>query len=135
LLKDVTSGALRKKGFGVGARAMRDGTDGKGFELGDSDDDEDMIRRIKAKYEKYNRRTKDEMEDASIEQRYAANPETAAFAESLSVGFEDMKDYLEDQEEEGDEERRDESHLHEIDELVSNSHYINPHEIDSVCEM
>jgi hypothetical protein len=71
LLNDVTSGALRKKGFGVALRANRyEGASGKGFELEDSDDDEAMIRRLKTRYAKYHRPTQQEDEDKTALEKY-----------------------------------------------------------------
>ncbi|KAJ3227801.1 hypothetical protein HK099_000055 [Clydaea vesicula] len=91
IIRDVTSGALRKKGFGVAARANRERS-GNGFELDDSDDDEEMINRIKNKLAKYNKI--DKSDKLTNMERYAINPETASFAEHFSVEFGDMEGYL-----------------------------------------
>lgn len=95
----MTSGALRKKGFGVAARAARES--GKGFELVDSDDDEELIRRIKMRYSKYISKNKGG-EGTTISEKYAANPRTAAFAQAMNIDFDDMGGYLQAEEEENE---------------------------------
>ena len=85
LLKDVTSGALRKRGFGVNQRALRlNGGISKGFEF-DDEDDTDIIARLKSRYSRYVRNGEgddgDELygDDMTGAERYVANPETAVF--------------------------------------------------------
>ncbi len=70
MLNDVTSGALRKKGFGVAARMSRLGLT-KGLDYEDSDDDDAILQRIRSRLNQYGKREAEEdflegMEGADI---------------------------------------------------------------------
>ncbi|KAJ3083961.1 hypothetical protein HK102_000815, partial [Quaeritorhiza haematococci] len=103
LLKDVTSGALRKRGFGVAARASRRETTigDKGADMlmnDDSDDDEAILQRIRSKLRRIAKPVKkdeDDDDEAPALRKLATNPETAAFAKCFDVSL-DTQGFLSD---------------------------------------
>lgn len=96
MLNDVTSGALRKRGFGAASRAMRMGGALKGFEF-DDEDDADILARIKNRFGRFMNRDRDFIEnELTGVEMYAVNPETARFAKCFQNVF-DNDGFLSDE--------------------------------------
>ncbi|KAJ3290554.1 hypothetical protein HK104_006691 [Borealophlyctis nickersoniae] len=87
LMKDVTSGNLRKK------KSHRDGA-GKGFDMMDGDDvNQVILESIRARHFRSRSGDDEDDEDMSPLEKYASKPETAAFAKCFSF-VEDKAGFL-----------------------------------------
>ncbi|KAL2916827.1 hypothetical protein HK105_203606 [Polyrhizophydium stewartii] len=101
LLRDVTSGNLRK-------RAKRNDPSGKGYDIEDSDEEnEAILRRIREQF-KPKRTGKDGVDDEDDDivrslDKLASNPRTSAFAKSLSAGMTDEGGLLSSESDDGGE--------------------------------
>ncbi|KXS21849.1 hypothetical protein M427DRAFT_280024 [Gonapodya prolifera JEL478] len=92
LLNDVTSGNLRKR--------RRRGLDGKGFDLSDGSDEDELFggawKKLAEKYAKRRLNDDDVGDDLTAVEKYAANPETSAFAKVFEWGNRQDEDFIGD---------------------------------------